>query len=344
MYVQTRRGCIMRELSSRSVRPRRRKALQIATLLLASAILLQQLQHRATAAERVDTVPRIAIVSAYEPEWLALKSATSVTRTEIIADVTYIVGSLEGKDVVLFLSGVSEVNAAMTVQGAIDHFRITHVIFSGVAGGTNPGLSAGDVVVADRWSEYLESVFARKTEAGWSVPKWLGKTLVNYGMIFPYAVEIAHPGQSKPEKRFWFDVDPIMLETARSVANKVKLAACLKQDICGGARPRVVVGGAGVSGPAFVDNAEFRRWIYDTFKANSVDNESAPIAHVAYSNHIPFIAFRGLSDLAGSDAGENTENELERLASDNAATMTRAFLRDLPAREPSDDSSGKTTR
>jgi adenosylhomocysteine nucleosidase len=216
----------------------------------------------------------------------------------------------------------------MTTQGAIDHFKITHIVFCGIAGGTNPSLSAGDVVVADRWSEYLESVFARKTAAGWSVPDWLGKTLPNYGMIFPYAAEIAHPGQSKPEKRFWFEVDPVMLEIARSIATKVELNPCHKQDVCG-ASPRVVIGGAGVSGPAFVDNAEFRKWIYDTFEASSVDNESAPVAHVAYANHIPFIAFRGLSDLAGGGASENTEKELEHVASDNAATVAKAFLRAL---------------
>lgn len=292
----------------------------------------------------MDPTPRIAVISAYNPEWLALKNAMSETRTEIIADVTYIVGKLDGKDVVLFLSGVSEVNAAMTTQAAVDHFTITHIVFSGIAGGTNPSLSAGDVVVADRWSEYLESVFARKTATGWSIPNWLGKTLPNYGMIFPYAVEIAHPGQSKPEKRFWFDVDPIMLETARSVATKVELKPCLKQDVCGDTHPRVIIGGAGVSGPAFVDNAGFRKWIYDTFKANSVDNESAPVAHVAYSNHIPFIAIRGLSDLAGGDAGENTEKELEHLASNNAAAVAEAFLSALPAQASSEGHLDKTIK
>jgi adenosylhomocysteine nucleosidase len=326
----------MKKVSSRSdgeaaaSRPWQRHALRLALLLLVCVTLLTE---HATAAEQVDPTPRIAIISAYSPEWLALKNAMSATRTEIIADATYVVGKLEGQDVVLFLSGVSMVNAAMTTQGAIDHFRIRSIVFSGIAGGINPGLSAGDVVVADRWSEYLESVFARKTAAGWSVPKWLGNTLPNYGMIFPLAVEIAHPGQSKPEKRFWFDVDPKMLETARSVATKVELEVCPKPDVCGVAHPRVVVGGAGVSGTAFIDNAEFRKWIYDTFKADLVDNESAPVAHVAYSNHIPFIAFRGLSDLAGGDIGENTENELEHLASDNAATMVKAFLRALPAQE-----------
>jgi adenosylhomocysteine nucleosidase len=318
-----------------------RTRVRLASLLLA---LLTLLTDRAAAAEQVDPTPRIAIISAYSPEWLALKNAMSATRTEIIADATYIVGKLEGQDVVLFLSGVSMVNAAMTTQGAIDHFKIRRIVFSGIAGGINPGLSAGDVVVADRWSEYLESVFARKTVAGWSIPKWLGTTLPNYGMIFPRAVEIAHPGQSEPEKRFWLDVDPSMLETARSVATKVELKTCLKRDVCGVTNPRVVIGGAGVSGTAFIDNAEFRKWIYDTFKASLVDNESASVAHVAYSNHIPFIAFRGLSDLAGGDAGENTENELERLASDNAAIVVKAFLRALPSQEPSESSAGEASK
>jgi len=294
--------------------------------------LLMRPPAGALGAAQIDRTPRLAIISAYKPELSPLKSRMSVTRTTIIADTTYILGKLEGKDVVLFLSGVSMVNAAMTTQGAIDHFRITGIVFSGIAGGVNPSLSPGDVVVADRWSEFLESVFARQTATGWSVPNWLGKTQPNYGMIFPYAVGIAHPDQNEPEKRFWFEVDPAMLDTARTIATKVDLDACFKPNACVIRRPRIVIGGAGVSGPAFIDNAEFRQWIYNTFTANVVDNESASVAHVAYSNHIPFIAFRSLSDLAGGEAGENTENDLEHLASNNAAVAVRAFLRALPGK------------
>ena len=123
-----------------------------------------------------------------------------------------------------------------------------------------------------------------------------------------------------------------MLDTARTIATKVDLDACFKPNACVIRRPRIVIGGAGVSGPAFIDNAEFRQWIYNTFTANVVDNESASVAHVAYSNHIPFIAFRSLSDLAGGEAGENTENDLEHLASNNAAVAVRAFLRALPGK------------
>jgi adenosylhomocysteine nucleosidase len=321
-------------------RPQKRGPLRFVPILL---VLFTWLTADAAEAEQADPTPRIAITSAYSREWITLKSAMSATRTMVIADVTYILGKLEGKDVVLFLSGVSMVNAAMTTQGAIDHFNITRILFSGIAGGVNPSLSAGDVEIADRWSEYLESVFARKTAAGWSVPNWLGKTLPNYGMIFPYAVEIAHPGQTEPERRFWFEVDPVMLDVARSIATKVELTACSEQHVCVARPPRVVSGGAGVSGTALIDNAAFRSWIRDTFNADLVDNESAAVAHVAYSNHIPFIAFRGLSDLAGGDAGENTENELEQLASDNAATVVKAFLRALPSEELSEDRLPKET-
>jgi adenosylhomocysteine nucleosidase len=316
------------EVSYAAIAASIKTARRFAAIILMLVIVLT---HGSVAvADPTGQIPRIAVISAFTPEWLALQGAMSDTRTQTIADTTYIVGKLKGKDVVLFLSGVSMVNAAMTTQAAIDHFKITRIIFSGIAGGVNPALHTGDVVVADRWYEYLESVFARKTPTGWSVPEWLGKTLPNYGMIFPHAVEIAHPGQSKPEKRFWFDVDSAMLDTARSVAGNMELKSCVKPGVCFGQVPRIIVGGAGVSGTAFVDNADFRAWIFDTFKANAVDNESAAVAHVAYSNHVPFIGFRSLSDLAGGDSGENTEDALKEIASENSAAVVKAFLAELP--------------
>ena len=58
--------------------------------------------------------------------------------------------------------------------------------------------------------------------------------------------------------------------------------------------------------------------------------ESAAVAHVAYINNKPFIAFRNASDLAGADPNENQEDIFEKLAAHNSATVVKAFLKKLP--------------
>ena len=77
-----------------------------------------------------------------------------------------------------------------------------------------------------------------------------------------------------------------------SLSDAASDSACLE------APPRVVVGGQGVSGQAFVDNAKFREFAFDAFKAQVLDMETAAVATVAYANGVPFIGFRSLSDLA----------------------------------------------
>src|ERR1700754_2448023 len=87
-------------------------------------LLVLQMGGAAAFVEQADQTQRIAVISAFNPEWLALKDDMTATQKPTIADVTYIVGKLEGKDVVLFLSGFSMATAPMTTQAAIDHFKI----------------------------------------------------------------------------------------------------------------------------------------------------------------------------------------------------------------------------
>ena len=91
----------------------------------------------------------------------------------------------------------------------------------------------------------------------------------------------------------------------------------------------VVIGGTGVSGPAFIDNKEYREYLYATFHAGVTDMESAAVAQVAFRNEIPFIVFRSVSDLAGGDASSNQMNTFMQLAADNSAMVMAAFIRAL---------------
>src|SRR5207248_11541028 len=70
----------------------------------------------AHAAETLDTTPRSAVISAFQPEWAALHTALTERRSYVINGTTFETGVLEDKPVVLFQSGISMVNAAMTSQ------------------------------------------------------------------------------------------------------------------------------------------------------------------------------------------------------------------------------------
>ncbi len=299
---------------------------------MAACSLLTAIAGTALAQEeagRLDETPRIAVMSAFGPEWVVLQEALSDRKDHAVNGVTFATGTMEGKPVVLFLSGVSMVNAAMTTQMVIDRFAIDTIVFSGIAGGVDPSLSIGDVIVPDRWAQYLEAVFARETEEGYAPPGFLSTPFPNYGMIHPREVDIAREG-AEPEQKFWFDVDPELLDLARSVAETAALEDCVTASECLGEPPQIRIGGNGVSGQAFVDNADFREYVFETFEAGVLDMESAAVAHVAYANDIPFIAFRSLSDLAGGGDGENEMATFMQLASDNSAAVVRAFVAALP--------------
>jgi adenosylhomocysteine nucleosidase len=281
------------------------------------------------AAQTLDRTPRTAVMSAFEPEWTALQAMLAGRKDLVINGTTFATGTIEHQPVVLFLSGISMVNAAMTTQLALDRFTIKRIVFSGIAGGVNPDLEIGDVVVPDEWSEYLEAVFARENAGSYTLPGYAEKPLSNFGMMFPQPVQIAVGGH-QPEKRFWLPVDKQLLATARTAAGTVVLNDCTPEHKCLLHKPKIVIGGHGVSGQAFVDNAAFREYARKTFDANVLDMESASAAHVAYANKTPFIAFRSLSDLAGGGAGANEMGTFFQLASDNSAAFVREFLKELP--------------
>jgi adenosylhomocysteine nucleosidase len=277
----------------------------------------------------VDATPRLVVMSAFDAELAQLnRRLQRVAQTYAIGGRSYTTGRLAGREVVLVLSGTSMVNAALTAQAAIDHFKVTGIIFSGIAGGVNPDLQIGDVVIPAQWGEYQEQVFARGKGSDWDTgtfPREFG----NFGMMFPQKVGVTHEGGALDgaEQRFWFPVSVEMLAAARQVSGRFQLKSCLLKIKCLERQPAVVVGGNGVSGPTFVDNAAYRQWVWQTFKADALDMESAAVAHVAYVNGVPFIAFRSLSDLAGGGPGGNEIATFFLLAAGNSASVVEEFLK-----------------
>ena len=219
----------------------------------------------------------------------------------------------------------------MTTQLALDHFHIDQIVFSGIAGGVDTSLNIGDVVIADRWGQYLEMLFARKIKESWGEkPPFFEYPYPNFGMMFPRSITVQRAGTQSPETRFWFPVDDTLMNYARLAVEDIKLKTCTADNICFRQAPKIVLGGSGVSGSAFIDNVAFREYTFKTFGARVLDMESAAVAHVAYANGIPFIVVRSLSDLAGGDEDKNQMEVFFQLAADNSATVVKALLRAIP--------------
>lgn len=293
-------------------------------LVLTLALLASGFLPRLALAEAADPTPRIVVMSAFPPELVQLRAAVQDPKEKRVAGVVFVTGTLERKPVALVLSGVSMVNAAMTTQMAIDHFKVRAIVFSGIAGGIDPGLDVGDVVAPDAWAEYLDGDFLRSRDGKFNAPRG---PLPAYGMLSPRPVTVVGP-DGAPRTQEWFSADPALLAIARTLP-PAALKRCADDAHCLPKAPRLVVGGHGISGPVFMDNADYRTYAFGAFNAQVLDMETAAVAHVALANGAPFIGFRSLSDLAGGGA-EDQVQVFMRLASDNSATVVRGFIRALP--------------
>ncbi len=258
------------------------------------------------------TMPRTAIVLAFDPEWQALIPHVSHVRTRIDGGVKYLTGDIEGHPVVVTLCGISMVNAAMTTQRLIDRYTVKRLIVSGIAGGIDPTLRIGDITVPEHWSQPMETLTARQTPEGNTPPKWLWGMSAKpaYGTFMPRQVRIDDIDYDS------FPADPDLLAIARRLSAPPEV--------------NLVVGGEGVSAPSFIDNADYRQYLYTAFHARVADMETAAIAQVAFANKVPFIAFRSVSDLAGADPDANQMAHFMATAADHSAAAVVSFVKALP--------------
>ena len=91
---------------------------------------------------------RIGIIGAMEIEVEMLKEVTKVTGFVKSAGMEFVLGQLEGQEVVLVTSGIGKVNAAVCAQILVNKFDVTHVINTGVAGAIHEDLTFGDLVIS----------------------------------------------------------------------------------------------------------------------------------------------------------------------------------------------------
>jgi len=96
----------------------------------------------------------IGIIGAMHEEVIELREMmTDLEKIEVL-DLVFYRGNLEGKEIVLVEGGIGKVNSSVCTTLLIDRFKVDKLIFTGVAGGTNPEIEVGDIVISNELIEH----------------------------------------------------------------------------------------------------------------------------------------------------------------------------------------------
>ena len=97
---------------------------------------------------------RLAIVAAMQEELAAVLALMPDESPQVVGGRQFRTGHLHGQPVVAVLSRIGKVAAATTATVLVERFRVSGIVFVGVAGGLGPGVDVGHVVVADAFLQH----------------------------------------------------------------------------------------------------------------------------------------------------------------------------------------------
>jgi adenosylhomocysteine nucleosidase len=233
----------------------------------------------------------IGLICAVPQELDALRGDLAETHSEARAHTRFVTGVLDGHDVVLAGSGMGKVNAAIVTTLLADRFGCRTVVFSGVAGGLDPALSIGDVVVADRIVQHDAGVLENEK-------------------IRPY--QPGHAPIINETDRLGYPVDPDLLGR-------------VKDRLAGMSVPGQIVYGTVLTGDQYLNCDSTREWLLAEFGGRAIEMEGGAVAQVCEAFGLPWLVIRALSDLAGGNALFDFTAFVDQ-ASATSATILRQLL------------------
>jgi adenosylhomocysteine nucleosidase len=210
-------------------------------------------------------------------------------------------GRLDGRPVVLAQAGIGKVNTATAATLLATRFGARTLVFSGVAGGLDPELAIGDVVIAER---------AVQHDAG----------VIENERLQPY--QAGHIPFFNPTHELGYAVAPDLLARARARLAGLELAPLSAAAGGSGRRPELVYGTI-LTGDQFIHCEATRERLHREFEARAVAMEGAALAQVAERLDVPWLEIRALSDLAGKDSRFDFAKFVDEVAKSSALILRR---------------------
>lgn len=244
----------------------------------------------------------IAIQCAIPQELAVLRAELDHRESVEIAHLRFDHGTLFGRDVVLVGTGIGKVNTAMVATLLIDRFAAETIVFSGVAGGLDPALAIGDVVIAERLLQH---------DFGWFEQEELK------------VYQAGHLPFFNATDKFGYELNPALKGRIAQALEGVALPP-MDADAAGGeARAPKVVFGTVLSGDQYVNCETTRTQLFSTHGGQAVEMEGAALAQVCEMHGIDWVVVRALSDLAGHDSRIDFNAFVDAVSASSAQIMAR---------------------
>ncbi|KAK1314851.1 hypothetical protein QJS10_CPA06g00712 [Acorus calamus] len=260
-------------------------------------------------------------------------------------------GTIEGKKVILVMTGLGMINAGIATQMLLDLFNVEGIVHYGTAGNANPSLNIGDVTIPQFWAHTALWNWQRygdgpedqlSLEADGDYTREIG--YLNFSNYTTDAKLRNHDGNllnsvwyqpeevftvsGTPEERdhaFWVPVDSHYFELSKNLEG-LNLESCLNSTTCLKPPPRVVTVHRGTSASIFLSNAAYRRFLREKFDVSPFDMESASVALVCFQQRIPFIAMRALSNNPSVSPESIDASTFLPLSAANAVRVVAEFI------------------
>lgn len=235
----------------------------------------------------------IGIMGAMDVEIILLKEAMQVSHEDTIANRIFTKATINEINTICVKAGIGKVNAAMTAELLIREYNVDAIIFTGVAGGINPDLRIGDIIISER---VLHHDLGKITPQDFQVWDTLG-----------------------------YVADSTLIYLARQATERV-IFDSLPRVLTDETYLPEVVTGIIATGDQFIASEKKRVWIEKTLKADCVEMEGAAVAQVCVTYGVPFVIIRSLSDLANESADVDFEAFVD-YAARNSSRIVQEILR-----------------
>jgi len=249
-------------------------------------------------------IKRLGIMTAMDEEFRHIAEIFPAEASQKIGPRSFHSAKCGDLEIVLVTARIGKVAAAVTTAALIHQFGVDGVLFVGVAGGVDPALTIGDIVIGDRLIQHDIDLKGVLGYSRFQIPLLNVREMV----CAPHLVRVAQVAASKviASSEYARAIEPFSSKAPRSHVGLI------------------------ASGDTFVCEAVERDALSAAIPGlKCVEMEGAAAAQVCVEHGVPFVVTRIISDHASREAPIDFAAFIRDAASLGSGIFVRNFISSL---------------